>query len=826
MLYAVIDSGMGVDSLITRAGGDIAKIKADLLKEIAQLPTVENHSGETNVSQDLIKLVNLSYQQAKKSGDTHISGDVFLVVALEKNKGIKKILEKNGVNIEKIPTLLSEMRGGEKVSDTNEPTRSGMMEKFTINISELAKNKKLDPVIGRDDEIRRTAHVLQRRTKNNPVLIGDPGVGKTAIVDGLAQRIADGVAPTALLNKKIIALDFAALLAGAKYRGEFEERLKGVIKEIVKDGEIILFIDELHIIVGAGNSEGAVDAANMLKPALARGDLRCIGATTFAEFKKYIEKDAALERRFQKVLINEPSRENAVAILRGLREKYEDHHNIKITDSALIAAVDLSMRYVSERFLPDKAIDLIDETSARLRIEMDSMPEYASQLETKLTRLYIEKESKKREAGADVSKIDNKIKELEKEKSDFMENWSAERASVQAASDARAEREKLQHELAAATKAGNWEKVARIEHGQLPEVEAKIEKVGNIDKFKLLKTYVGDEEIAHTVANATGIPVSRLMGGEQQKLASMEDNLKNRVVGQDDALIAVSNAIRRSRAGLSSALRPLGAFLFLGPTGVGKTELCKTLASFLFDDEKKLTRLDMSEYSEKHSIARLIGAPPGYVGYEEGGQLTEAVRRNPYSVILLDEVEKAHPEIFNALLQVMDDGRMTDGRGRLTDFRNTVIIMTSNLGAELLYDELNSAAKNDKVNGEAKDSNIKSKIMEEVNRFFLPEFINRLDEILIFNALNQKNMQAITALQIDDLKNKLTERKITLTVSKEAQKELTKEGFDNRYGARALNRTIRNRIENPLSKMIVSGELPPGAKVTLTPSLELKNKSV
>ena len=824
LLQAILKSDMGIDTLIKRAGGDPEEVLNQIKLKIDDLPKVQDHSGHVVISDDMVKFNNLAFKLCREQGDTHISGDTCVLVALEKTKDFRRILTTAGVDVEKLPDLAKQMRGGETVASATDRPATGVMDKYTVNITDQATNNKLDPVIGRDDEIRRTAHVLQRRTKNNPVLIGEPGVGKTAIVDGLAQRIINGQVPEGLKNKKIVALDFAALLAGAKYRGEFEERLKAVLKEIVKDGEIILFIDELHIIVGAGNGEGAVDAANMLKPALARGELRCIGATTFGEYKKYIEKDPALERRFQKVLVEEPARENAVAILRGLRDKYEDHHNIRITDGALIAAVDLSIRYISERFLPDKAIDLIDETSARLRMEMDSMPESVSQLDTRLSRLYIERESKKREEGAEVDKIDSAIKELEEQRAGFMEAWSAERVKIQAASDARQKREQLQIELEKAKRNGDWGRVAAIENGEMPDLEREIAKVGKDAKFKLLKTHVNTEEIAYTVANATGIPVTRLLGGEQQKLAQMEANLKKRVVGQDAAVKAVADAIRRSRAGLSSTTRPLGAFLFLGPTGVGKTELCKTLAHFLFDDEKKMTRLDMSEYAEKHSIARLIGAPPGYVGYEEGGQLTEAVRRSPYSVILLDEVEKAHPEIFNALLQVLDDGRMTDGRGRVTDFRNTVIIMTSNLGGEKIHD---LEHPEEKINGTtpstpaARKEQVHAEIRAVVDKFFLPEFINRLDEILIFNALSSQNMEKIMHIQLADLATALTEKQMTLVVGAEAAAALKEKGFDAKFGARALKRAIRNYIENPLAKLIVEGDAKAGMTVEVTGDLEV-----
>lgn len=820
LLLAMLESGMGADVLLSRAGGDVAEIQSALRQKIADLPAVGEHSGDIRVSAEISKLVSLAYKNAKKQGDSHVAGDVMLL-ALAAHSSVRKLLSAAGMDESRLKKAVAETRGGDAVRAAEDNPAGGMLEKFTSDLTALAADGRLDPVIGRDEEIRRTMHVLQRRTKNNPVLIGEPGVGKTAIAEGLAQRIINGEAPEGLAGKRILALDFAALLAGAKYRGEFEERLRGVIKEITRAGDCIVFIDELHIMIGAGNSEGAVDAANMLKPALARGDLRCIGATTFAEYKKYIEKDAALERRFQKVPVEEPSRENAAAILRGLREKYESHHGIRITDSALIAAVDLSRRYISERFLPDKAIDLIDETAARLRMEVDSRPESLAKLDARLAQMHIERESINREtaAGAEnapkkgkksaeanpeakkrLAEIDAEIAKLQKEQADLTEIWTAERARIQKARAAQNDRDSLRGEMEKARRRGDWQKMAEIQHGKLPSLEADIQNAGD-DSFQLLKTRVGADEIAATVSQATGIPVARLSGGEQAKIAAIEENLRGRIAGQDDAVAAVANAIRRARAGLAPAARPLGCFLFLGPTGVGKTELCKALAAFLFDSEKQMTRLDMSEYAEKHAVAKLIGAPPGYVGFEEGGQLTEAVRRKPYSVLLLDEVEKAHPEVFNALLQVLDDGRMTDGRGRTADFRNTVIIMTSNLAAAEIQ--------------ETAGEEMRELVREKVRRFFAPEFINRLDEIVIFNSLSEKDMRRIARWQLAALENTLREKKIRLEVSAEAENALVRAGYDPQYGARALKREIRRRIENPLAKMLLENKIPPGGAVRL-----------
>ena len=795
------------ESLVAQTGGDLSKIRRATQEQIQALPTVDNHTGEMRLSPTTVKLINLAYKAAKKRGDSHVAVDVMLLTLILNHPPTAALMSDAGIDVKRLRLAIENARGDNVVASQTDNPVNNAIEKFTTDLTTLAQAGKLDPVIGRDGEIRRAMHVLQRRTKNNPVLIGEPGVGKTAIAEGLAQRIVNGEAPKGLANKRIIALDIAALLAGAKYRGEFEERLKSVIKAVTRNGDYVLFIDELHTMVGAGQSEGAVDAANMLKPALSRGELRCIGATTFSEYKRYIEKDAALERRFQKVMIEEPSRENAVAILRGLREKYESHHGIRITDAALVAAVDLSHRYVSERFLPDKAIDLIDETAARLRMEMDSRPESLARLDSQLAQLYIERESLHRETDATEIRqrradLDAIIKKREKEQANLTETWNTERARMQRAGDLRNTREMLRAEIEKARRQGNWQRLAEIQNGELPTLEAEIQNNSGDEAFQLLKIQVNADEIAATVAQNTGIPIARLIRSERQKVADIKARLLTRIIGQPRAVDAVADTIRRASAGLAPSNRPLGSFLFLGPTGVGKTELCKALAAFLFDSEKHIIRLDMSEYSEKHAIARLIGAPPGYIGFEEGGQLTEAARRKPYSVILLDEVEKAHPEIFNALLQVLDDGRMTDGRGRTVDFRNTVIIMTSNLGGE----DIQQITDNKEMH---------FCIMEKVRRFFRPEFINRLDEIIVFNTLTNDSMEHIAQLQLDLLQKSLAAQKIQIEFSKANIQLLAKAGFDPHFGARALKREIRRRIENPLAQLILEDKIISGGIVKL-----------
>lgn len=805
LLAAMLDGDSGSGQLLLHAGGDPAKIKAKLQERISDLPVAGKHSGEMSLSAETSKLVNLAYQAARKLGDAYIAADTMLLALAEHDKPIGKLLADAGVTVERLRASAEQLRGGETVQDANDRPAGKSIQQFTVDLTAMAQGGKLDPVIGRDDQIRRTMHILQRRIKNNPVLIGEPGVGKTAIVEGLAQRIVNGDVPEGLSRKKILSLDFAALLAGAKYRGEFEERLKGLIKDVVREGDCILFIDELHLVVGAGKSEGAVDAANMLKPALARGELRCIGATTFNEYKQYIEKDAALERRFRKVMVDEPSRENALAIVRGLRERYETHHGIKLTDAALVAAVDLSQRYISDKFLPDKAIDLIDETAARLNMDTNSRPGSLVQLDSRLAQLHVERESLNRDDGKDnqgrAAEIEREISKLQKEQADLTEIWQAERTRIQNVKDSRARREALQSEMAKAQREGDWQRMAEIQHGELPSLESIIQGGNDEQSFTMLRTRVEEDDIATTVSTATGIPATRLIGDEQKRLADIERCLHERVVGQDKAVTSVADSIRRSRAGLAPAGRPLAAFLFLGPTGVGKTELCKTLAAFLFDSEKQMTRLDMSEYSEKHAVARLIGSPPGYIGFEEGGQLTEAVRRKPYSVVLLDEVEKAHPEVFNTLLQTLDDGRLTDGRGRIVDFRNTVIIMTSNLAASEIRD--------------AQGEELHQRIMAKVHQFFLPEFINRLDEIIIFDPLSEKQIRQILHIQLGSLRDILQEQGIRLEVSPAGEKTLASDGYDPVFGARALKRIIRNRVENPLAKLMIENQIVKGDTVWL-----------